>query len=74
MHHDSIDPQHERSYQVLAGPKATSAAEAIRLLLPSVQDALRSGCELVGGVTVTYGAILPWNHKPGYEAFQAVLN
>lgn len=59
-------------YEVVTSLRTPSAIEAMRILEANVQNALAMGGQLVGGVSVTYGADCVGG-QPGYDAFQAVM-
>lgn len=59
-------------YEILSSLRTPSTIEAVSILEKHVQAALKSGGQLVGGVSVIYGA-LSQNSEACYEAFQAVL-
>ncbi len=60
-------------YQILSSLRTPSAIEAMHLLELHVNEAMKSGAQLVGGASVTYCEAEEDGSKAGYAAFQAVL-
>lgn len=60
-------------YQILSSLRTPSAIEAARILEQHVNDALKAGGQLVGGVSVTYCHAYEGGQDPGYAAFQSIL-
>jgi hypothetical protein len=60
-------------YSVISGGPAKTAAEAVENLQGRINEALRAGAALFGGVSVAFGKAPGIWDKPAYEAFQAVM-
>lgn len=60
-------------YDVLSGGPTKTAAESVNSLQLKVNEAVRGGAILSGGVSVVFGLAPGFFEKYAHEAFQAVI-
>jgi hypothetical protein len=61
-------------YEVISGGPTSTAAETVRVLGDRINEAIRSGASLAGGMSIVNGRAPGIWARDAYEAFQAVLH
>jgi hypothetical protein len=61
-------------YEVISGGPTSTAAETVKILSDRINEAIRSGASLVGGMSMANGRAPGIWAREAYEAFQAVLH